>query len=945
MDVGSGSATAGKPRVRGALALASLEGRVTRAADGAGIPGATVSLAPAELMAMFVSNDAPTLVAVTDASGGWKAPNVRPGAYVVAATATGFLPSTRAKLTVGAAEQRRGVDLVLAAGGTIVRGTVSDVGGGPIPDARITATPQKMPELSGRANLVVTTNAEGQYELTLADGEFNLRATHDDYTGDSEPVELAGRPVTVDFTLVPGAVIRGHIVARDSGKPVVGGLVRAESGRRGRGGSGSTFADDDGKFVLRGLDAGAIEISAFGRGYASVSPTVVSVGVGEQLEGVTVVVDRAYSISGRTVRKSAPSEGLSGITLGAFSIAAKSFGLALEPSAEDGAFEIVGLRPASYIVGAVGEGSVPEIGKTVDVVDKDVEGVLIELAAGVTIAGRVEPPLARVNISIAPQGAIGIANMFEAAKAMLVHGETDATGAFVLNHVPAGAFTLNAAAPAGDAGELPLLVGDAPQAGLVVRLEARASVSGRVIDTSGSPVAAASVDASRLDDDKPVKISFSGGAGRDATTRPDGTFTIKGLDPGKYSVRASVGSEDRLEAMLSKGKASKAAVELELVAATPRTGVTLTVEARDGTLRGTVIAPDNRPAADAWVRARRVVDRPEGLPAGAMRYLDATGPPVLTNADGQFTIGKLRKGTYNVSVEGPRGATHGEKLGVKTGDSVTIQLVSLGTLTGKVTLAGSPVLAYDIACDGKGQELERHVTDKDGAYSLERLRPGRFDCTASGDAGTAKGTVEVPAGAATLDLALTRWATVTGIVVSVLDGKPIAGVNVFAGGEAFSPANFGSVLAGKAPVTDPAGRFAVERVGVGQGKVFVMPRDGFTPLGTRDYTAGEGQRVDVGTIEIVPPRSGDAGTFGLATAIEGDQLVVTTVKEGGPAASAGVQVGDRIKSINDREIATLTLPIASLLLASGNVGVGQQARLVLDRTGTQVAVTLISVKW
>ena len=36
---------------------------------------------------------APTLVAVTDANGEWKAPRVMPGAYVVAATAKGYLPA------------------------------------------------------------------------------------------------------------------------------------------------------------------------------------------------------------------------------------------------------------------------------------------------------------------------------------------------------------------------------------------------------------------------------------------------------------------------------------------------------------------------------------------------------------------------------------------------------------------------------------------------------------------------------------------------------------------------------------------------------------------------------------------------------------------------------------------------------------------------------------
>ncbi len=939
-----------KPRDHGPVVLASMSGRVTRADGDTGIPGAIVSLAPAELMKMFMPSDSPTLVAVTDANGAWTAPRVRPGAYVVSATATGFLPNTRTKLTVAAGEQRKGVDIALTAGGTIVRGTVTDVGGGPIPEARVTATRSRMPDLSGKSDFVAITNPDGKYEITLADGEYSLDATHDDYTNDAERIELEGHALTVDFQLVPGAVIRGQVVARDSGKPVPGALVRADGSGRERDGGAVAFADDGGNFTLRGLDSGSVEINALGRGYASNTPTTVAVGIGEQLDGVKVLVDRAYSISGHVVRKGKPDQGLPGVTIGAFSIAAKSFGIALEPTPDDGAFEIVGLKPATYIIGAIGESSVPDIGKNVEVVDKDVEGVIVELDAGVTIAGRVEPPTATVAISIEPQGTIGIANMFDAMKTVLVHGTTDASGAFTLKNVPGGAFKLEASAPAGSAGSIPLVVAQTDQSGLVVKLEPRASISGRVIDTSGNAVAKASVDAKRLDDDKSMKISFNDRRRGDATTKPDGTFTIVGLEAGKYRVKASTGREEWFEDVseIKKGaappKEKKNVAELELVGATAKTGVVLTVEARDGVIRGTVIAPDKKPAADSWVTARRVLERVEGMPDGAMRNFGSS-PPVLTNADGQFTIAKLRKGTYNISVEGPRGATRGEKPGVKTGDSVTIQLASLGTLTGKVTLAGAPVTKFDIDCDGKDDDAEKSIEDKDGAYTLERLAPGKYECSVSGDGGTAKGTIEVPPGEAKLDFTVTRWVTVTGVVVSVLDKKPVAGINVFAGGDAFSKQNLSTIFTNSAPVTDAAGRFLVKRVPVGKGKVMVMPKDGFQPLGTKDYSAAEGQQVDVGTIEIVPPRKGDAGTYGLSTNVEDKKLLVASVKAGGPAEGAGVQVGDRILSINGVDVETLSPMVASTLLQSGNVGVGQTSQLGLDRAGSPVTVTITSVAW
>lgn len=938
---------------------ASVSGRVTRKQDGAGVPGAIVSLTPAELMAMFIKSEAPTLVAVTDANGNWTAPRVMPGAYVIAATASGYLPGEHGKLTVGSGEQKKGIDIALTQGGTIVRGTVTDVGGGPIADARISAIKGEIPDLSGHSELIATSNADGKYEITLPDGDFRLEATHDDYTSDSERIEVAGAPLTVDFSLIPGAVVRGQVVARDSGKPVPGALVRAEGSGRGRGGDkgGTTVADENGNFVLRSLPGGTLELHALARGFATQTPTIVSVSIGEQLEGVRVLVDGAYSIRGTVVRKGG-SKPIPGITLGSFSIAAKAFGLALEPSAEDGSFEIVGLKPASYMLFAVGEGSVPDIGKQVDVVDKDVEGVTVELSVGATLTGRVEPPMAGATISAQLAGAVGITNMFDAAKLMLVHGETDEGGAFTLKNVPAGSLKLSAMAPDGHAGELPITVAETDQSGLVIKLEARATVSGRVIDTSGKPVASARVRADSQDD-KPMSISFGPNRSGSTTTKPDGTFKLVGLEAGKTRVHAAGGDDEYTMWMRTDDDKSKSSTTLDLVAGKEVSGVTLTVEAHDGVIKGQVFGPDRKPAADAWVTANRRWEMDPKMKealkkagaddddddSGPTRRGWPAGPPVLTNADGQFTITKLRKGTYDLKVEGPRGASHAEKVGVKTGDTVTIQLLSLGTMTGKVTVGGKPVAVYDISCDGPDDDAEKHVTAADGSYTLERLAPGSYKCNVTGDDGTATAKLDVPAGPVTQDFTLTRWATVTGVVVNVLTKKPIAGAHAVAGGSMFGPQNFNDMLTGKSPTTDANGRFMINRVPVGKGKVAIMPKDGFNPLGQRDYTAAEGQAVDVGTIEVIPPREGEAGTFGFSTEIKEKDLVVASVKAGGPAEAAGVQVGDKITSINGRPVEALTPPIAALLLASGTPEIGQTVQLGLDRGGSPTSATVTSVKW
>jgi membrane-associated protease RseP (regulator of RpoE activity) len=152
------------------------------------------------------------------------------------------------------------------------------------------------------------------------------------------------------------------------------------------------------------------------------------------------------------------------------------------------------------------------------------------------------------------------------------------------------------------------------------------------------------------------------------------------------------------------------------------------------------------------------------------------------------------------------------------------------------------------------------------------------------------------------------------------------------------------VIAGTSPKTDASGRFVLDKISAGKGVVLVMDDSGFKPLATKPYTASAGQRVDLGAIEIVPPRKGDAGTFGMTTepTTAGDGLTVVQVKPGGPAAGAGLVAGDTITAIAGRTVKDLGAPASAQYLSSGSIGIGTTVNLGLAR-GATVAVT--SVKW
>jgi hypothetical protein len=433
------------------------------------------------------------------------------------------------------------------------------------------------------------------------------------------------------------------------------------------------------------------------------------------------------------------------------------------------------------------------------------------------------------------------------------------------------------------------------------------------------------------------------GSRDDVKSQADGSFKLIGLEPGKYEVRARH-SNDWMAFFPNKDKDRKKVI-VELTAGAEKTGVTVTLDARDGVIRGVVKGADGKPAADAWVVARAEREKDPAIKDMPDQFIFMeTSEPVLTNEGGAFTITKLKKGAvYTLVADGPRGSSHGEKTGVKPGDTATVQLGSLGTINLKVTQKNQPVKQYDVTCDGAAADIERRAITTDGSYKLEHLAPGEYKCHVRTDAGTGDGTVTVPAGEIALAINLEAWGSLTGVVVSMLSGKPVAGLTVVPNSED-NAGGMIDAMTGKGIKTDANGRFVLEKVGAGKGMLmFLADKQSMTNMESHAYEAKGGQRVDLGTIKIVPPRIGDAGTLGLSTEPDEPLLEVTSVKEGGPAALAGIREGDKITALEGKPLAALGGPAAAQkLIASGAIGVGQTVSMTLER-GATIAVT--SIKW
>ncbi len=312
--------TAAKPvaaatrRVRTPLPPTTIAGHVTRKANAAAIAGATVALVQLDIGIGFGDHDRPPLLATTDATGAWTA-KVVPGEYAVTASAPGYLPASRTKLAIAANEARADIDLALDAGGTSLRGTVSDVGGGPIRGARVAAYEDSVREFHRRraAPYVRADRLRWPLRAVAARGRVHADRQRRRLHAARAARRRARRakPRTVDFALVPGGTITGQVVARvdrpaspcpaPSSSPAHAAAAATTSpGRRPR------------RQVHRCARCRrrAVAVTAHGYGYASSSPTTVELGVGagSRVDGVRVYVDHALcSISGRVPSTRRPS--------------------------------------------------------------------------------------------------------------------------------------------------------------------------------------------------------------------------------------------------------------------------------------------------------------------------------------------------------------------------------------------------------------------------------------------------------------------------------------------------------------------------------------------------------------------------------------------------------------------------------------------------------------
>ncbi|MBI1760048.1 MAG: carboxypeptidase regulatory-like domain-containing protein [Acidobacteria bacterium] len=163
-----------------------------------------------------------------------------------------------------------------------------------------------------------------------------------------------------------------------------------------------------------------------------------------------------------------------------------------------------------------------------------------------------------------------------------------------------------------------------------------------------------------------------------------------------------------------------------LVAQTP--SPTPAAAARSGTISGRVLGEDGAPAAFVTVTAYVTGVRQSNSRA------------VLTDAEGNFSLRDLVPGSYRLNASAPGYVSNNDPAEASTyhlGDTVTLNLVKGGVITGRVTTGtGEPVIALQVSAlrtrdaEGKAVPLSYSghpaFTDDNGVYRIYGLRAGSY---------------------------------------------------------------------------------------------------------------------------------------------------------------------------------------------------------------------------
>jgi hypothetical protein len=686
----------------------------------------------------------------TNAQGAYAIENLSATAYRVTALAAQHRPATfgigtpaGGWVVLGEGEARDKIDLVLRAG-VLLSGTVQDINGGAIAGAQVRVQTAGGFETLGEKRRFwsppVVSAKDGAFALWVEPGGVDIMAVADGY-GESS-VE-ADAPTAVVILLTPEGTVTGTVVD-PGGQPVGGATVVAASLDMTR----ETLTAADGTFTLDHLAASQFKVTAHtATGFGAASGDV-SVALGKQttvkiqllaaarLSGVVMLGDKPCPEPRVDVRD--PRTGLE---------------RSMIDDGHGGSVHIDGLLAGEYVVHPACPGGYesPAPYARVVVTEKDQDGLVWHVNPGATIRGRV------TNESGAPVADVDV----EAAGQWSEDDGTADDGTYAITGLRAGTYTVTATASDGGHSEAKVTLAEAETKSLDLTVQASARIAGTLVDAAGRPVSGLEIRADPKDKERSHGTSFSA-----PEVSATGAFDIP-VQPGAYHVHAAVDWSHPIAPGVDV-----------TVAAGQRVNVQVKVPAQDGMIKGKVVDASGAAVTDAVVTA--------SVPSGFFDDGFTIGwneHPVLTAADGTFTLTGLGPGGYTVKASRP-GAPIASQKGVSPGSSVTLTIITPTSIAGTVAYPdGKHPRELAVVVRGEGFYREEEFLGTNGVFRLDQIASGPLSLAVTDpDRGFGAQKLTLSPGEARTDVALVLQAMVE-IHGRLVDGKtkqPLAGQIVLA---------------------------------------------------------------------------------------------------------------------------------------------------------------------
>jgi protocatechuate 3,4-dioxygenase beta subunit len=495
-----------------------------------------------------------------------------------------------------------------------------------------------------------------------------------------------------------------------------------------------------------------------------------------------------------------------------------------------------------------------------------VEGVVVEDETGRPVVG--------ARVVATPGGCLGNRSSVSMEDAF---GErtTGADGRFAFGGLPRDRLlTITAYAPGFLPGGKTLELAPGAEAPTVeLRLAPAASVRGVVTGPAGRPVEGAAVYAipagapEMLVEDPRITVT-GGGTWRAerGESGPDGAYEIDGLAPGgAYDVVA-----------MAKGYARSRTSE----GVRPRSGTPASADLRlrePGSAVLRVLSPDGMPVVDAH---------------GWYRWLNWPHE-VKADDDGVIRVDGLDPVEYTFRIDSARFLFQWVKVAVLEGETTEVEVRMLAgvTLAGVVVDdRGTPLASVEVEAQrpfhrkyrGLEKSYGKTVTDEEGRFRIEGLRPGTHGICAAADGHARRWTCPVEAPDEKLRVVVPRMARITGRLVPPEGGPPVGRVALKRHGGRRNEEMWGFPGGGSGTTTTewPEGRLDT-RVPDGTVRLEIRP-EGYGPV-----------RLE---LDLKPGETRDLGDIPLDQGLELRGRVVDP--SGAPVAGARVFAGGAFNPID-----------------------------------------------